>query len=294
MARPIWSGAISFGLLQVPVQLMSAERRQDLSFRLLDARNKKPIRYERVNSETGEEVPWKEIVKAYEFRKGDYVIIKEEELDAAAAEATQTIDIESFIHAADVPPMYYEKPYYLVPVKKGEKGYVLLRDTLRDSGYAGMAKVVIRTRQHLALLLPVGDALVLNLIRFQQEVVEPEEYQFPSSSDKRVRINPNEIEMARQLIDSMVSEWNPAQFVDETRERLQKLIEQRIKGKKPLPRASEDVPVEGTNVVDFISVLRKSLETQRRTPAAASSSRSPKPAKPTVKTRKATVRKRAS
>lgn len=292
MARPIWSGSISFGLLQVPVQLMSAERRQDLSFRLLDARDKKPIRYERVNSETGEEVPWKEIVKAFEFRKGDYVIIKEEELEAAAAEATQTIDIESFIRAGDVPPMYYEKPYYLVPAKKGEKGYVLLRDTLQGSGYAGLAKVVIRTRQHLALLLPVGDALVLNLIRFQQEVIDPEEYQFPRASNPAVRITPKESEMARKLIESMVGDWEPSQFVDETRQRLQALIDQRIKGKKPLPKVAEEAPVEGTNVVDFISVLKKSLETQRRTPANAATPDAKRPV--ARRSRPAPARKRAS
>ena len=278
MARPIWTGAISFGLLQVPVQLMSAERKQDLSFRLLDSRNNKPIRYERVNSETGEEVPWDQIVKAFEFRKGDYVIIKEEDLESAAAEATQTIDIESFVRAADIPPMYYEKPYYLVPVRKGEKGYVLLRETLRRSEYAGLARVVIRTRQHLALLLVVGDALVLNLIRFAQELVSPDEYVFPSGEEKSLRINPKEIDMAQQLIESMVSDWNPGQFVDETRTKLQKLIEQRLKSKgKTLSVQPERPAPEGTNVVDFMAVLKKSIESSR---SSAASSRGGKASAP--------------
>jgi DNA end-binding protein Ku len=266
-ARPLWSGVISFGLLQVPVQLMAAERRQDLSFRMLDARNNKPVRYERVNSETGEEVPWKDIVKAFEYQKGSYVVLKEEDFDSAAAEATQSIDIESFVRVADIPPLFFEKPYYVVPIAKGEKGYVLLRDTLRDSQYAGFARVVIRTRQHLALLMTYGDALVLNLIRFAQELVPADEYVFPVAGDARVRIQPRELEMARQLIESLVAPWDPGQFHDETRARLQAFIEKRLKGKGKIAAVVEPPAVEGTNVVDFMAVLKQSIEKSRRSPA---------------------------
>ena len=269
MARPIWTGAISFGLLQVPVQLMSGERRHDLHFRLLDSRDKNPIRYERVNSETGEEVPWKDIVKAYEYKKGDFVVLSDDELEKTSAEATQTIDIEAFVKLDQIPPMYFEKPYYLVPVKKAEKGYVLLRETLRESQYAGLAKVVIRTRQHLAVLLAVNDALVLNLIRFEQEIIGADEYNLPDRKPKDYRIAPKEMQMAKQLIDSMVVDWEPSQYTDETRARLRELIESRTKksGRKTkAPPAEKEVA--SSNVVDFMSVLKKSLDTNRRTPAA--------------------------
>jgi hypothetical protein len=169
MARPIWNGTISFGLLNVPVQLYSGERSVDLHFRMLDSRDKSPVRYERVNSETGEEVPWKEIVKGFEYSKGSYVVIDEEDLRKAAPESTETVDIEAFVDRADIDPMYFEKPYYLVPGKKAEKGYVLLREVLEKTGKIGIARVVIRTRQYLAALsarrrvdarpdaLPAGD-----------------------------------------------------------------------------------------------------------------------------------------
>src|SRR5476649_724365 len=162
MARPVWNGSISFGLLNVPVQIFSGERSVDLHFRMLDGRDKKPIRYERVNSDTGEEVAWKDIVKAFEYEKGNYVVIPEQELRAAAPEMTETVEIEAFVERDAISPMYFEKPYFLVPGKKAEKGYVLLREVLRRTGKVGIARVVIRTRQYFAMLMPREDALVLN------------------------------------------------------------------------------------------------------------------------------------
>src|SRR5271170_5840054 len=179
MARPIWNGTISFGLLNVPVQIYSGERTVDLHFRMLDSRDCKPIRYERVNSDTGEEVAWKDIVKAFEYRKGSYVVIPEQELRAAAPEATETIAIESFVERESISPTYFEKPYILVPGKKMEKGYVLLRETLKKSGRIGIGKVVIRTRQYLCALMPQQDALLLNLMRFPQELVQPDQFELP-------------------------------------------------------------------------------------------------------------------
>lgn len=271
MAQTIWSGVVSFGLLHVPVRLMPAERRHDLQFRLLDSRDNSPIRYERVNRETGEEVPWKDVVKAYEHRNGDFIVLSAEDLGAAAAEASQSVDIEAFVSVADIAPMYFDKPYFLVPAKKGEKAYVLLRETLRDSGYAALARVVIRTRQHLALVLPVGPAMVLNLIRFQQELIDIDDYAFPQGRLRDYRITPKERQMARQLIDSMAVAWQPDQYTDETRARLRKLIESRLKhgGHKARakPAPAGETP---TKVVDFIAVLKKSLDSNRRTPAATS------------------------
>lgn len=156
MARPIWTGTLSFGLLNVPVSLMSGERKVDLHFRMLDSRDKKPIRFERVNADTGDEVPWKEIVKAFEYDKGSYVIVEEQDIRSAAPESHETVEVETFVDAADIDPRYFEKPYILVPGKKAEKGYVLLRETLRDTGKVGIAKVVIRTREYLAAVMPQG------------------------------------------------------------------------------------------------------------------------------------------
>ncbi|HVT34173.1 MAG TPA: Ku protein, partial [Nevskiaceae bacterium] len=180
MARAIWSGTISFGLLQVPVQLVSGEKNaEEIHFRMLDRRNRKPVKYQRINAENGEEVPWGEIVKAYEYAKDEFVVLDEEDLKKAAPHNGETVEIESFVKAADIPITYYERPYFLVPPKKGAKGYVLLRETLAGSGYAGIARVVIRTRQYLAALLPFEGALLLNLMRFPHELVSPKDLDLP-------------------------------------------------------------------------------------------------------------------
>ena len=173
MARPIWSGTLSFGLLNVPVQLVTAERGgSDISFRMLDSRDRKPIRFERVNAETGEEVPWKDIVKAFEYDKGSYVVLEEGDIRSAAPESHETVEVESFVEATQIDPRYYEKPYLLVPGKKAEKGYVLLRETLRRTGKVGIARVVVRTREYLCTVMPHQDALVLMILRYPQELVD--------------------------------------------------------------------------------------------------------------------------
>ncbi|HEY0332691.1 MAG TPA: Ku protein [Stenotrophomonas sp.] len=270
MARPIWSGTLSFGLLNVPVSLMSGERKTDLHFRMLDSRDKKPIRFERVNADTGEEVPWKEIVKAFEYDKGSYVILEEADIRSAAPETHETVEVETFVDAADIDPRYFEKPYILVPGKKSEKGYVLLRETLRDTGKVGVARVVIRTREYLSAVLPQGDALVLLLLRYQQELVDPEDYKLPSGPLKDYRITPKEQEMAKQLIESMAGTWKPDDYHDEFRARLEAVLKKRIKAKGGTTRVEETPAAAGeeaTNVVDFMSLLQKSLAQNKRTPA---------------------------
>ncbi|KRG38770.1 DNA-binding protein [Stenotrophomonas panacihumi] len=270
MARPIWTGTLSFGLLNVPVSLMSGERRTDLHFRMLDSRDRKPIRFERVNADTGEEVPWKEIVKAFEYDKGSYVVVEESDIRSAAPETHEAVEVETFVDAADIDPRYYEKPYILVPGKKAEKGYVLLRETLRKTGKVGIARVVIRTREYLSAVVPEGDALVLLLLRYHQELVDPEDYKLPSGSLKDYRISAREQEMAAQLIESMAGDWKPQDFRDEFRARLEAVLKKRIKAKggttkiESTPAAHED---ETTNVVDFMSLLQKSLQANKRTPA---------------------------
>lgn len=281
MARPIWTGAISFGLLNIPVQLMSAERRVDLRFHMLDSRDQKRVRYERVNAETGEEVPWKDVVKAFEYSKGNYVVLEEDDLKNAAPESKESVDIEAFVDPDELGPKYFDRPYYLVPTKKSVKGYVLLRETLRDLKKAGLARVVIRTREHLALVLPDESALVLHLLRFPQELIDPDEYAFPEHSERSYKIAPREREMARQLVESMSATFKPADYRDEFRERLSKVIQARVKAKgkgKKRPEAPADAHEEAHDqksgkVVDFMALLKQSIADNKRTPAAKASAR---------------------
>jgi len=294
MARPIWTGTLSFGLLNVPVALMSGERRIDLHFRMLDARDKRPIRFERVNADTGEEVPWKDIVKAYEYSKGNYVVVEQKDIASAAPESHETVEVEAFVDAGDIDLRYFEKPYVLVPGKKAEKGYVLLRETLRATGKVGIARVVIRTREYLAAVMPQEDALVLILLRYPQELVDLDDYTLPSGTAADYRISAKETAMAAQLIDSMSGKWDPSSYHDEFRERLHAVIQKRIKaqeGTAQVDDAAEAPQREdaATNVVDFMSLLQKSLDAKRRTPAKGSDD-----ALPVRKTAKKPTRKAAS
>jgi DNA end-binding protein Ku len=280
MARPIWSGTLSFGLLNIPVQLMSGEKRTDISFRMLDARNKAPIRYERVNAETGEEVPWKEIVKAFEYDKGSYVVLEQDDIKSAAPESHDAVEVEAFVDAAAIGPQYFEKPYVLVPAKKAEKGYVLLRETLKKTGKIGIARVVIRTREHLCAVMPQGDALMLVMMRYPQELVDVDDYNIPAGATGDYRVNAKELQMAQALIDSMAGDWAPGNYQDEFRARLHKVIEKRVKAKGgtvPKPDDDGDGMHEdaSTNVVDFMSLLQQSIDSRKRTPAAKADTKAP-------------------
>ncbi len=289
MARPIWTGTLSFGLLNVPVSLMSGERRVDLHFRMLDSRDRKPIRFERVNAETGEEVPWKDIIKAFEYDKGSYVVVEESDIKAAAPESHETVEVETFVDRDSIDPRYFEKPYVLVPGKKAEKGYVLLRRTLEKTGKIGIARVVIRTREYLSAVMPLGDALILMLLRYPQEVVDPEDYKLPTGTASSYRISDKEEEMAAQLVESMAGEWKPDDYHDEFRERLQEIIRKRIKSKGATTQVEEPDREEEatTNVVDFMALLQKSLADKKRTPAAKKSTKSARKATKASKAAKA-------
>ncbi len=292
MARPIWTGNLSFGLLNVPVSLMSGTRSNDLSFRMLDARDRKPIRFERVNAETGDEVPWKDIVKAFEYDKGSYVVIDKEDLASAAPETHESVEIEAFVSEDAIDVRFFEKPYVLVPGKKAEKGYVLLRETLRKAKKVGVARVVIRTREYLSAVMPLGDALVLILMRYPQEIVDPAEYKLPEGKASDYRVSTKELAMATQLVESMASEWKPDDYHDEFRERLTDIIAKRIKqkGAKAKVLDEQGEPAEGaaTNVVDFVALLQKSLGEKAGKSAKDSGKAAPKksPARKTGKARK--------
>jgi len=271
-ARPIWTGTLSFGLLNVPVSLMSGERRNELHFRMLDGRNNAAVKYERVNAETGEEVPWNEIVKAFEYEKGNYVVLEPDDIKSASPMGRESVEIQTFVDAASIPPQYFDKPYILTPGKKAEKGYVLLRETLKDTGKVGIGRVVIRTKEYLCAVLPQDDALVLEILRFEEEIVDTSEYNLPSGKTAEYRVNDKELKMARQLIESMADEWKPSDFKDEFRERLQEVIEKRLKQKGLVSHVDReqdgDKETATTNVVDFMSLLQQSLASNKRTPAA--------------------------
>jgi len=277
-ARPIWTGTLSFGLLNVPVQLMTGERRSELHFRMLDGRNNAAVKYERKNAETGEDVPWDQIVKAYEYEKGNYVVLEPEDIKNASPTGRESVEIETFVDADSITPQYYDKPYVLVPGKKAEKGYVLLRETLKETGKVGIGRVVIRTKEYLCAVLPQEDALVLEILRFEDEVVDASEYKLPSGKTDEYRVNDKELKMARQLIESMSEEWNPAEYKDQFSQRLHKVIDERMK-QKGLVSHIEGKEASGdedatTNVVDFMSLLQKSLSSNKRTPGAKSATKS--------------------
>jgi len=287
MARPIWKGHISFGLVNVPVVLYSAERRAgDLSFRMIDSRNSARIRYERVNEETGEEVPWDKIIKGYEYEDGNYVLLSDEEIENVSPELTRTIEIEQFVNLEDIDIRYFDKPYVLVPDKKGEKGYVLLREAIRDAGKAGIARVVIRARQYLAALMVQGEALVLELLRYSQELVDSKQFDLPAHDLRQNGVTKKEIELATKLIDGMTVKWNATKYHDEYREALMKMVERKIKsGQTEVINVEpgEEAPVPST--INFMDVLKKSVEhtTKGRTkttkaamPRAASRARRPR------------------
>jgi DNA end-binding protein Ku len=262
MSRPIWKGHISFGLVNVPVVLNAAERRSgDISFRMIDSRNSARVRYERVNEETGEEVPWDKIVKGYEYDDGNYVLFDDKELEHAVPELTRTIEIEQFVDLEDIDIRYFERPYILVPGNKGEKGYVLLREAIKASGKAGIAKVVIRARQYLAALIAQGDALVLELLRFDQELIDIAEFDLPSSDLRKHDVAKKEVELATRLINGMSMKWDASRFHDEYREALMKLVQRKVNAGQT--EAIEDVeedeaPVRQT--INFMDVLKRSVE----------------------------------
>lgn len=277
MPRPVWSGTLSFGLLNIPVSLMSGEKPSaDIHFRMLDGRNNAPVKYERVNAETGEEVPWKDIVKAYEYEKGSFVVLDPEDIKSAAPESHDAVEVEGFVDASAIGPQYFEKPYVLVPQKKAEKGYVLLREALQKTGKIGIGRVVIRTRENLCAVIPEGDALMLMMLRYPHELVDVHEYNIPEGAKGDYRITPKELQFSEQLIDAMSSEWEPGNYKDEFRARLQKVIKERMDAHGVVHRKTEEhEAAEGTatNVVDFMALLQKSIAGKNRTPAKKTASR---------------------
>ncbi|PYK53723.1 MAG: Ku protein [Verrucomicrobia bacterium] len=256
MARAIWKGSISFGLVNIPIALYPATRREELRFRLLRKSDLSPVNYKRVAEKDGKEVSWDQIVKGYEYEKGKYVVLKAEDFERVDLEATQTVDIQDFVDQEQIDPMFFYKPYYLEPQKGGDKAYVLLRDALKESNKVGIAKVVIKTRQYLAGVKPEDGALVLELMHFADELADPGKLHVP----KKTEVGKREMNMAKSLIDSMSSKWDPEKYKDEYREALMDVIEEKVEaGGKEIKEKPKKAP-KTTKVIDLVSVLQKSLD----------------------------------
>ncbi|WP_419419033.1 Ku protein [Legionella sp. D16C41] len=267
MTKPVWKGYISFGLVAIPVNLYPVEKKNELRFHLLDSRDKARVHYERINSETGKEVPWDEVVKAYEFQKGNYVVLEEEDFKRAAPAAFKSIDIEEFVDLSEISCLYFDRPYYLVPDSSNKKAYILLREALKKTEKVGVAKVVIRNREYLTLILPYKDALVLYVIRYEQEIRRENEFEFPEENLKAYHINDREIKIAVDLIHEMSAKWAPEKYHDEYREALMKWIEEKKSTKPAKPKAKE--PTEKSDdLIDFMSLLKKSFKNTHRRAAS--------------------------
>ncbi|MES2965821.1 MAG: Ku protein [Bdellovibrionota bacterium] len=271
MARGIWSGAISFGLINIPVQLMTAKQEEKISFRMLDKRDNAPIGYKQINKSTGKEVERKDIIKAYEYSRDQFVVVTEDDFKKANPKATQTIDIEDFVDLEDVDPLLFETPYYLVPGKNGEKGYVLLRKTLERTKKAAVCQFVLRKKQHLAVVLARGDYLVLEVLRFAHEIKEVKEARFLDDYDlEKVRISERELKMAEQLVDGMTGEWKPSQYKDTYYDDLMSLIEKKVKGGDvETPPDMEAEEKTNTNSDDLASLLQRSLKGRKSASTAS-------------------------
>ncbi len=264
--RAIWKGAISFGLVNIPVSLFPALRREELKFRLLRASDHSPVNYKRVAQADGKEVPWDQIVKGYEHEKGKFVVLKDEDFARVDVEATQTVDIIHFVKLAEVNPLLFNKPYYMEATKGGEKAYVLLREALVDTGKIGIAKVVIKTRQHLAAIKPQEKGLMLELMHYPEDLLEPAEFKTPAKKAPGAQ----ELKMARSLIETMTAPWEPEDYEDEYHEVLEKIIEDKVKHKgrdtKAAPAAKSK---RASNVIDLVAVLQQSLAENKKKPQTA-------------------------
>lgn len=280
MQRALWKGAISFGLVHIPVELFSAEKPSELDLTMLDRRDFAPIGYKRINKETGKEVTWDDIVKGYEYEPGEYVVLSEEDLKQANVEATQTIDIVTFVDAREVPLSYYERPYYLAPTKGGEKVYALLRETLRRADKIGVAQVVIRTKQHLAALFAMDEVIVLNTLRYAEELREPSDLVLPDLHSKKAAPTDKEIQMALSLVEGMSEAWEPERFHDTYREDVLALVKKKVKAHQtktitpptPAPKARPSA-----QVIDLTALLKRSIAEKTQGAAAKPRSASAKP-----------------
>lgn len=263
-SRAIWTGSIDFGLVNIPVKLYSAQAADDkIDFDLLDKRDFNRVRYRRVNEKTGEEVKWNQIVRGYQYEKGEYVALSDQDFAQANVQASQSIEITDFVATADIRPLYYDTPYYTEPLKNGRRAYALLRDVMEKTGKVGIAKIVLRTRQHLAALIPQGPLLVLHTLRYPHELRDSSRLDVPQANAKGRAVSAQEVKMAEQLLEAMIGKWDPDKYRDDYHEDLLKLIEKKIKAgqTKVIESAHQSPrPKRKDNVVDIMSLLRQSVK----------------------------------
>jgi DNA end-binding protein Ku len=292
MARSIWKGAISFGLVYIPVQMYSAAHSNALDLDLLDKRDFSPVGYQRINKKTGKVVEWGDIVKGYQYEKGKYVALSDEDFRRANMKATQTIEIARFVDSQAIPPEFYETPYYLEPAKGGAKVYALLRETMKRAGKAAVATFVMRGKQHLASVYPHGRVLVLGTLRFAEEIREPDELDLPSESEKAAGLSSKELAMAERLVAEMTDKWNPEEYEDTYRHDLMKRIEEKIRSHEthkltPAERTRE--PRKSAQVIDLMEVLRKSLKQSGGAETSSSERAARRPARRAATKRRSTA-----
>ncbi len=262
----IWKGAITFGLVNIPVELRPAVRTERLSFRMLHAEDMAPVKFERVCSADGEPVPWNEVVKGYEYAKGKFVVMTPEDFEQAKLEKSKTIDIIDFAKDEEIDPRFFDTPYYLLPTKGGEKAYALLREAIRRCGTVGVGKIIVREKQHLAGIKVVGEALVLETMRFAHELIDAKELNFPGSDIVR----PQELEMAEQLVSNLAEPFDPTKYTDDYRTNLMRIIKAKMKGKTVTFEEADEGPAD-PKVIDLMSRLRESLEQGRAKTGTAKS-----------------------
>jgi DNA end-binding protein Ku len=267
MARSLWKGAISFGLVTIPVELHSAEERREFKLAMIDKRDFSPVGYKRYSKRTGKEVPWDDVVKGYEYEKGEYVVLSDEDFRRANLKASQAIEIQAFVPAEEVPVEYFETPYYLVPGKAGQKVYALLRETLKDTGKIAIGEVVIRTVQHLVAVVPVGRALMLNTMRYPDQLRDTEDLSLPAEGLKGVKVTAKEAELAKRLVDDMADHWKPGDFKDTYHQDVMRRIREKIKAGETKeitePEKGEAGP-RTAKVIDLAALLQQSLREAQR------------------------------
>jgi len=263
MARSLWKGSISFGLVNIPVGLFSAEQRDEgISFTQLDGRSMAPIGYKRYNKNTGEEVPWDDIVRGYEYEPGHYVVLTDEDLEKANVKASRTVEIVDFVDASQIEPMYFDKPYYLAPTTANSKGYALLRETLRRSGKVGIARVVIRTREYLGAVIARGPMLLLEVLRWPYELRAAEDLEVPGEDLSELGVTEKELKMAELLVEQMVEGWKPEKYKDKYRDDLLARIREKIAAGETEAVSTgveEEVAEAGAEVVDIMDLLKRSV-----------------------------------
>lgn len=261
--RTLWKGAITFGLVHIPIALHSATSEQSLNFDWLDKRSMDPVGYKRINKKTGKEIEKENIVKGIEYEDGQYVVLSDQEIKDAYPKSTQTIEIEAFVSLSDIPFIYLERPYYISPINKGEKVYGLLREILHKNGKAAIAKVIIQTKQHLAALIPLGPMLVLNLLRWDEEIRTFEELPLPGEGIKAVGLTDKEIKMGELLVEEMSTPWNPHLFSDSFKDQIMLLVKKKIKAGKTAavtPLEPLDSAVSSAKIYDLTEMLQQSLD----------------------------------